>query len=285
MGLAHLIVNIPYMEASKILSADLLDILFEGMNKEYGAYELRKQYTKRLRQALLVTGIAALLLTAGLYASALLAKYRASHQPVVAEVNLTALKEKPLPAPVIPIPPIKVTPPKIEIAKFTPPKIVDKPDVKNEVKKQDDLDNTTIGPIDQVGIKSPDAVNPPKVDVDSKVVAAPSDDADKVFVKVEQDAEFPGGNNAWHDYVQKTISSHMDELTDDGKSGSCEVQFIVDRDGVVSDVTALTMQGTKLAEVAVNAIRRGPHWKPAMQNGRQVKAFRRQAIRFEMPDQ
>ena len=34
------------MEANKILSADLLDIVFEGRNKEYGAYALRKTYAK-----------------------------------------------------------------------------------------------------------------------------------------------------------------------------------------------------------------------------------------------
>ena len=36
------------MEANKILTADFLDILFEGRNKEYGAYELRRTYRKRL---------------------------------------------------------------------------------------------------------------------------------------------------------------------------------------------------------------------------------------------
>ena len=34
------------MEANKIMSADILDILFEGRNKEYGAYELRKSYNR-----------------------------------------------------------------------------------------------------------------------------------------------------------------------------------------------------------------------------------------------
>ncbi|HTJ12766.1 MAG TPA: energy transducer TonB, partial [Dinghuibacter sp.] len=67
--------------------------------------------------------------------------------------------------------------------------------------------------------------------------------------------------------------------------GTCTVQFIVSKDGVVSDVAAMTMQGTKLAEIAVNAIRRGPKWIPAEQNGRKVNAFRRQNIRFILADQ
>ncbi len=50
------------METNKILSADLLDILFEGRNKEYGAYDLRKTYNKRLGMALsIMAGIALLI--------------------------------------------------------------------------------------------------------------------------------------------------------------------------------------------------------------------------------
>ena len=43
------------MEANKILQADFLDLLFEDRNKEYGAYELRKKYNKRITLALLIT--------------------------------------------------------------------------------------------------------------------------------------------------------------------------------------------------------------------------------------
>ena len=50
------------MEVNKILSADFLDILFEGRNKEYGAYELRRNYERRLRNALLITAGVALLI-------------------------------------------------------------------------------------------------------------------------------------------------------------------------------------------------------------------------------
>jgi len=48
------------LDINKIMSADILDIIFEGRNKEYGAYELRKAYNKRLTYAL--AGMAAILL-------------------------------------------------------------------------------------------------------------------------------------------------------------------------------------------------------------------------------
>ena len=48
------------MEVNKILNADILDIIFDGRNKEYGAYDLRKTYNKRLAVALI--SLAALIL-------------------------------------------------------------------------------------------------------------------------------------------------------------------------------------------------------------------------------
>ncbi len=63
------------------------------------------------------------------------------------------------------------------------------------------------------------------------------------------------------------------------------MKFIVSKDGAVSNVEATTMKGTKLAEIAVNAIRKGPNWKPAQQNGRAVNAYREQPVTFTIQDQ
>jgi protein TonB len=62
------------------------------------------------------------------------------------------------------------------------------------------------------------------------------------------------------------------------------VKFFVAKDGTVSNVEATTMKGTKLAEVAVNAIRKGPKWIPAIQNGQPVNAYRMQPISFQLQD-
>ena len=53
------------MEANKILGADVLDIIFDGKNKEYGSYQLRKSYKKTLTKALVITGSALLLILGG----------------------------------------------------------------------------------------------------------------------------------------------------------------------------------------------------------------------------
>ena len=54
------------MEANKILSADILDLVFENRNKEYGAYNLRRTYNKRIILALVITASLALLALIGI---------------------------------------------------------------------------------------------------------------------------------------------------------------------------------------------------------------------------
>ena len=67
------------MEPNKILQADILDLVFEGRNKDYGAYELRKTYNRRILTALIITfGVGILIVLASLYQSNLLARIRAN---------------------------------------------------------------------------------------------------------------------------------------------------------------------------------------------------------------
>ncbi|MEO6329660.1 MAG: energy transducer TonB, partial [Ginsengibacter sp.] len=91
---------------------------------------------------------------------------------------------------------------------------------------------------------------------------------------------FPGGEAGWQTYITKHIKSNIDNLVNDNKSGTCRVKFIVDKDGSVSAINALTMKGSVLAEVATNAIANGPKWIPAKQNGRVVKSFAEQPVTF-----
>jgi protein TonB len=115
--------------------------------------------------------------------------------------------------------------------------------------------------------------------IDTLPVAKDSSD-DKIFTKVEVSAHFPGGDKAWGQYLRRYIENNLQALTDDNQSGTCRVIFIVDKEGNVSNVNAITMRDSKLAEVAVLAIKNGPRWIPAMQNGRPVNAYRVQPVTF-----
>ncbi len=273
------------MEKNKILDADFLDILFDGRNKEYGAYELRRNYDKRLRTALLFTAGVAILVFLAVVAGRSgntndKDRVRAT-EVTLSDIDLT------IPPKVEPpqLPPPVQEPPKIAIDRYTPPVIVDdeKFDEKNEVKAQDDIAN--VGKIDQDGIDDRTAVNPPKVEEATNVVEGPKVDDERPFTKVEIEAQFPDGEVGWNRFVKREVERHLDDLVDDGQAGTCEVQFIVDKEGNVSNVEALTMKGSVLGRIACDAIRKGPKWIPAKQNGTQVKAWRRQKITFRLPEE
>ncbi len=100
---------------------------------------------------------------------------------------------------------------------------------------------------------------------------------DSLFTREEKEATFRGGLSAWSRYISGRLSSNIDKFSE-SDYGTCIVRFVIDTDGKVSDVKATTMKGSKLAEVAVNAIAHGPKWIPAMQYGKLVKAYRLQPV-------
>jgi protein TonB len=274
------------MEVNKILSADVLDIIFEGRNKEYGAYDLRKTYNKRLITSLLIVGALCLLLFIGYLASALLANKENNQKVDVQDVKLEEIKqeekkEEPPPPP----PPKPPDPPKVEMAKFTPPKIVKDEEVKEEEKppEVEKLEDTKIGLSNQEGQKDEGIVAPPVEDGGKGVVEAPKkddEDWDKTFTKVEIESEYPGGAAAWQRYLNRNLR-YPQEAIDNEVQGAVVVQFIVDKEGNVSEVEAISGPQELRAE-AVRVIKKSGKWTPAVQNGRQVKSYKKQPIVFRL---
>lgn len=272
------------MEANKILSADILDLVFENRNKEYGAYHLRKTYNKRIIMALVITASLALLALIGsLLASSL--DDGGSKKVDIREVTLADIKqeeEKPkeLPPPPPPKPP---DPPKIEMQKFTPPKIVKDEEVQEPPPAQEELKEAKIDVIKQEGIKDEGIVAPAVIDEGKGIVEEKKEDENKIFEKVEIEAAFPGGESAWRKFLERNLnpSTPVDNGAPEGVY-TVYVQFVVSKDGSISDVRALTKHGYGMEEEAVRVIKKGPKWTPAIQNGRQVNAYRKQPITFQV---
>ena len=81
------------MEANKILSADILDLVFENRNKEYGAYNLRRTYNKRIILALVITASLALLALLGSVLASTLDDGK-SNKVEIKEVTLADIKQE-----------------------------------------------------------------------------------------------------------------------------------------------------------------------------------------------
>jgi len=276
------------MDVNKIQSADILDIIFDGRNKEYGAYDLRKTYNKRMIKALVGTILIILLAVLG----NLLANSTSSSKTelIVQDVSLENVQqEEKKPEPPPPPPPPKQEPPKVEITKFTPPKIVKDEEVKeeDEIKEVEKLEDTKIGTINQEGAKDEGIVAPP-VESGTGVVEAPKkeEDYDKIFTVVQIPAEFPGGLPAWAKYLERNLNRDLpvENGAPPGKY-TVVVSFIVEKDGSISDVVAENDPGYGTKNEAVRVITRGPKWKPAVQNGRNVIYRHKQSITFMVSEE
>jgi len=267
------------MEANKILTANILDLLFEGRNKEYGAYDIRKTYNWRIGSSLCVTLIAIIIFIVAV--SGKIRNDSERNNPPVIVFNPT--NPEPEKKEVI-IPPKLPKAKPIKTLAYVPSIIVRDNQVKEPPIKIDELVDARIDTKTIEGENDKGIVAPPQKIKNSQVMEslekALKDDG-LPFIKVEVEAEFKGN---WNAYVKKEIEKNIDELTEAGESGTCMVKFIVSKDGSVSNVEAITMKGSKLAEVAVNAIRRGPKWIPAQQNGQEVNAYRHQPITFKISE-
>src|ERR1700712_1178662 len=102
------------MDANKILNADILDIIFDGKNKEYGAYELRKTYNARLRTALIFTGSLLLLIFLGSVFANYVDSGKDKNTLDVVDTQMAEVKkDEPPPPPPPPPPPTPPPPPEV----------------------------------------------------------------------------------------------------------------------------------------------------------------------------
>jgi protein TonB len=278
------------MESNKILNADLLDIIFEGKNKEYGAYNLRKTYNRRITIALTgMTMICLLFFLTRLWAND---TDKEKNAVFVNDVSLRDLdKPKENKVEPKPVPPAKSNRPKVEIKKVTPFQIVKDIEVKDPPPAVNEIENAKIGLINQSGEKDPGFADAPVELHGTGTVEAPKkdeEDYEKTFVSVEKEAKFPGGLAAWKRYLERNLDAGV--AADNGaKVGhyTVKVKFIVDKEGGISNVQAIEVPKDcpSCGPEAVKVIRKGPKWEPAIQNDRRVNYQAVQFITFEVAEE
>jgi len=270
------------MEIKNILDADILDIIFEGRNKDYGAYDLRKSYNRRLIKSLMGMALVLVLLLIGYFLSGM-TPHTEKKAMNITDTDLSNLQTEKKETPPIVIPPPKAQ--QVQIKQFTPPKLV-KEEVPQDEKppEQTELEDTKIGSVNQEGFKDDGIVAPPISGEGKGVVEAPKkvdDDADKIFTKVEIESSYPGGDGAWARFLNKNLH-YPDEALNNNIEGTVMVQFVVDQEGNVSDVQAVggPSEGG-LREEAIRVIKKSGKWTAAVQNGRKVKSYKRQPVGFK----
>lgn len=275
------------MEIQQIAAADWLDLLFDGRNKEYGAYDLRKNYNRRLVKSIAIMASVCLLFAGS---CSLVGKLRGTdsiQQMVTPDIFLSdAVPEKKIDP--LPIQKPLAAATAVATIRDVTTRIVpnDKVDPKDVPPAESEITDVKIGATTTAGPESGDIVTAPPGDGAAKgIVTAPHEPAgndDIIFDRVEIESSYPGGIENWRRFLLKNF--HPDKAIEEGIGGTVIVKFVVDKEGNVSDVEAISGPEPLRLE-AVRVIKKSGKWSPAIQNGRMVKSYKRQPIILQLQEE
>jgi protein TonB len=250
-----------------------LTLVFEGKNKEYGAYVHREESSDRHLKAMIIITIVALGL---IFLPKIIKSVLPAPKDVgqVTDVNLSNVdlnKEVP---PENQIKQIEVPPPpelKATVA-FTPPVIKKDEDIKDEelMKTQQELTETKA----DISVATVEGNPGGTVDIadlqEHKVIV--EDQKPQIFSHVEVMPQFPGGDVALMKWLQENIS-YPAIAAEQGIQGRVVLRFVVKPDGSVDDVEVQKGLDPSLDKEAVRVVKKMPKWIPGKQNGNPVYVY------------
>ena len=271
-----------------LISRGWTEMVFEGRNKEYGAYRLRKNAGKRNLYSLITIFIAALAIWGGIsHVKSVESRTKSVSQTSVAE--LSALNQPKKKAEVKQQKKVKLEQPEKVVervkssVKFTAPVIKKDNEVKpeDELKTQDELMNTktAIGALD---VKGNDDANGEVLKIKEAVAQPePKPEVEKVFDVVEQMPSFPGGPSALMEWLSNNVKYPV-VAQENGVQGRVVVSFVVERDGSITDVKVVRGVDPSLDKEASRVVRAMPRWIPGKQNGSAVRVKYNVPVAFRL---
>lgn len=269
------------MSKIDLISNAWCDLVFEGKNQAYGAYKLRKGTSKRNLWSIIIVLIAAVAIFSAIAIKNVIEanqKVAVTTAVELSKIDKTPKVEKKKVTPKIEQP--KVVEKVKSSIKFTAPVIKKDSEVKpeEEMKTQEDLQKTktTIGAFNVVGndeiggevLKAKEEIaqpEPPK-----------NEEENKVFDVVEEQPSFPGGQGALMAWLNDNIKYPV-VAAENGIQGKVVVQFVVGKNGSISNVKVLRSVDPALDKEAVRVVSNMPNWTPGKQNGASVN------VRFTLP--
>jgi protein TonB len=267
------------MDTNKILSANLLDLIFDDRNKDYGAYELRVTYPERVKKALIITiSVSALVFTGTVLASSLQPgdeTNRVKTELILHEIEMEKDQPKPLP------PPERQPEPQVRTVQWTTP-IITEEEIDQPPPELDDFDNSKIDLKTQEGLDFNGIVE--SEDVGQKgIIEEQKNTEPEIFRDVQVHAKFNGN---WEKFLLRYLNGNV-PIDNGAPVGRYKVtiEFVVDKEGKVSDLKAISNAGYGMEQEAIRVLKKSDKWDPAIQNGYPVKAYRQQSIVFEVVDQ
>jgi len=242
-----------------------IDIVFEGKNKAYGAYELRNENPKTTLRALIIgTIIFGLAVSAPLIISFLpdFSKNEEVLDQKIVTIKLPPKEEQPKDLPPPPPPP-----PKVDQVKFVKPVVAKTEEIVEEPPKVEEIKDKKLG--DKTIEGDPDAeltVEPPG-NGPSQVVEEDNNIYNTAGIEVKPD--FPGGLDKFYKFIGKNFQVPEEE----GLKGKVFVTFVVEKDGSLTDIKVLRDIGYGTGKEAIRVLKSCPKWNPGEQNGKKVRVL------------
>lgn len=291
--LLHLIINRPVfetiffhfsktftMETNTILQADLLDIIFDNRNKNYGAYELRKHYRRRMYKAL---GIAALIISIA-FSFTFIKDKKEKTMISTREVTIANIKPAPdkIPEPAKPEKPREaLVKQKVNTQQFTNNIKIEK--VEAQVPKIEEItEKTVIGSVTEKGA-DPGAIAVVKGgDVGGETKTGPPEtkpvDNLTPLMTAEVMPSYPGGMDALRKFLQKNLRNPED--LDEGQMVSVKIKFVVGYDGILKSFVTVEDGGTAFNNEVMRVLKKMPAWVPGKTHGENVSVYYTIPVKF-----
>ncbi|MDQ2862600.1 MAG: energy transducer TonB [Bacteroidota bacterium] len=266
------------MNKETILQSNLLDIIFDKRNKDYGAYTLRKNYNSRIHIALFLMMLTCLAfcLLFFLRANSVALKNSA---PVffVADKTITEYHETKT---VVNKSVAKVSHAEKIRTWEAPPKIVDEININKLPATPQEILSSSVGEvgteINFPGVAGSDNVG--GKDMSAETVALPQNPKPGPLETAEVMPEYPGGIKALLLFLKKNLQAPEDVA--DGNEVSVKVKFIVNYNGKLDGFDVIKSGGTAFDDEVLRVLKKMPLWIPGKSNGQNVSVYYVVPVKF-----
>lgn len=255
-----------------------VEIVFEGRNKLYGAYELRKANRK--------TSIRALIIGSLLFSLAVAAPLIANMLPEREETVDNDIKIRTIKLPpkkkveeIKNLPPPPPPPPKQDQVKFVKPVVAKAEEVTEDPPKMEEIKDKKTGKETIKG--DPDApLTIEEVGKGPVTEVIAEDTSVHSLAGIEQKPEFPGGIEKFYQFVGRNYQAPEEE----GLKGKVYVTFVVEKDGSLTDIKVIRDIGYGTGKEAIRVLSKCPKWLPGEQNGKKVRVLYSLPITIQTAD-
>ncbi|MEY4084397.1 MAG: hypothetical protein RL074_184 [Bacteroidota bacterium] len=249
-----------------IFTNQWLDIVFEGKNKAYGAYDLRKTNNKTTVKALIFGAIVFALMVGAPLIMSLLPDSSSDDDSLdtkIVTMKLPPKKEQPKKD----LPPPPPPPPKVDQVKFVKPVVAKADEVTEEPPKITEIKDKKLGNETIKG--DPDAQLTVEPVGNGPAAVVEEDNTVYNTAGIEVKPDFPGGMEKFYSFVGKNYQTPEEE----GLKGKVYVTFVVEKDGSLTDIKVLRDIGFGTGKEAIRVLNKCPRWTPGEQNGKKVRVL------------